>query len=302
MILKQFLVPAEKYALKCPNSMSPIGICVHNTANDASAKNEITYMVNNTNQTSFHIAVDDTEAWQGLPLNRNGWHAGDGNGEGNRKHIGIEICYSKSGGEKFGKAEENAAEVIAQLLKERGWDITKVKKHQDFSGKYCPHRTLDLGWDRFLNKVSAKLGATMPNMYGTPNQYDLSNPESMKVAVDKLNEVLTGVYIKKTEAEKLLNDQKVEFDKQLKTINDKANMLLDNHKALAIMLGLSENATQDQVLAEVKSLIDEAEIENPQNGSPEGTLPATIEVNGEVWGLNGVNVVDNKLQGNYKRN
>jgi len=163
MTIKQNLVPASKYALKCPNSMTPVGICVHNTANDAPAKNEISYMVTNALQTSFHFAVDDIEAWQGLPLDRNGWHAGDGsNGAGNRKHIGLEICYSKSGGEKFTKAEDNATELIAQLLKERNWGVDRVKKHQDFSGKYCPHRTLDLGWDRFINKIKAKLEGTMP--------------------------------------------------------------------------------------------------------------------------------------------
>jgi N-acetylmuramoyl-L-alanine amidase CwlA len=303
MTIKQYLVPPEKYALKCPNAMSPIGICVHNTANDAPAKNEITYMVNNANQTSFHIAVDDVEAWQGLPLDRNGWHAGDGNGEGNRKHIGIEICYSKSGGEKFTKAEENAAEVIAQLLKQFGWGVERVKKHQDFSGKYCPHRTLDLGWDRFINKVRAKMGESgMPNMYGTPNQYDLSNPESMKVAVDKLNEVLTGVYIKKTDAEATLNTEVNKVKAQLTEANNKVNVLIDNQKALAIILGLPESATKDQILGEVKTLVDEANNEDNQNSSPIGTLPATIEVNGEVWGLNGVNLVDGKLQGNYKRN
>lgn len=303
MTIKQFLVPPEKYPLKCPNTMVPVGVCIHNTANDAPAKNEITYMVSNANQTSFHIAVDDIEAWQGLPLDRNGWHAGDGNGEGNRKHIGIEICYSKSGGDKFAKAEENAAEVTAQLLKQFGWGVERVKKHQDFSGKYCPHRTLDLGWDRFINKVRAKMGVSgMPNMYGTPNQYDLSNPESMKVAVDKLNEVLTGVYIKKTEAEELLNTQKTEYEKKLSDANKLVQNSNDNRMALAVLLGLPTNAVYDTILGEVKALIDEANNGGWQNSSPEGSLPATIEVNGETWVLNGVNLVDGKLQGNYKRN
>lgn len=207
MIIKQNLVDNSKYSLKCPHAMTPIGICVHNTANDASAKNEIVYMVGNSNQTSFHFAVDDVEAYQGLPLDRNGWHAGDGaNGDGNRKHIGIEICYSKNGGNRFTKAEENAAELIATLLKERGWGIERVKKHQDFSGKYCPHRTLDLGWDRFLNKVKEKLGGSMPDMYGTPNQYDLSNRESMKVAVDHLNLIQTGQYVRKTDVDRLVDE------------------------------------------------------------------------------------------------
>ena len=157
-------MPQNMYSIKCPHTMTPTRIVVHNTANDASARNEIKYMQGNNKQVSFHIAVDDIEAVQGVPLDRNAWHAGDGaNGTGNRQGIAIEICYSKSGGAKFEAAERNAAELIAQLLKERGWGIDKVTKHQDYSGKYCPHRTLDMGWQRFLDMVQGYLdgeGAT----------------------------------------------------------------------------------------------------------------------------------------------
>lgn len=156
--LKQNLVAKSKYKIKCPYSMKPEFIVVHNTANDASAANEIKYMISNNNQVSFHIAVDDKEAIQGLPLDRNAWACGDGtNGSGNRKGIQIEICYSKSGGSRFTKAEQNAAKLIAKMLHERGWNISKVKKHQDFSGKYCPHRTLDIGWASFVNMVKDEL-------------------------------------------------------------------------------------------------------------------------------------------------
>lgn len=213
MTIQQNLVPTSKYSLKCPNVMNPIGICVHNTANDASAKNEISYMVGNSSQTSFHFAVDDVEVWQGLPLDRNGWHAGDGgNGDGNRKYIGIEICYSKSGGPKFDKAEENAAELIAQLLKERNWGIERVKKHQDFSGKYCPHRTLDLGWDRFINKVKSKLGGNMAaEMYPTtaPN-LDLNNKESMKIAVNEWVKSVKGELVPKAQLEEAVKKARKE--------------------------------------------------------------------------------------------
>lgn len=131
-------------------------VVVHNTANDAPAENEIKYMIRNNNEVSFHFAVDDKEVVQGIPTNRNTWNAGDGaNGKGNRKGISVEICYSKSGGEKFIKAEKNAAKFIASILKEKGWGIDKVKKHQDFNGKYCPHRTLDMGWNRFLDMVKS---------------------------------------------------------------------------------------------------------------------------------------------------
>ena len=48
------------------------------------------------------------KAVQGIPLERNAWHCGDGGGNGNRKSIGVEICYSLSGGDRYYKAEDNA--------------------------------------------------------------------------------------------------------------------------------------------------------------------------------------------------
>lgn len=135
--------------------MTPTRIVVHNTANDASAASEISYMISNDNEVSFHYAVDDKEIVQGVLESRNTWNAADGNGPGNRQGIAIEICYSKSGGEKFDKAEKNAAEFIASILKRKGWNISKVTKHQDYSGKYCPERTLNYGWQRFLNMVQS---------------------------------------------------------------------------------------------------------------------------------------------------
>ena len=152
------LVPESKYKIKCPYSMKPTRIVVHNTANDASAQAEISYMIRNNETVSFHYAVDDKEVVQGIEENRCSWHAGDGgNGKGNREGIAIEICFSKSGGDRFIKAEQNAVELIVDILKRYGWGIDKVTKHQDYSGKYCPHRTLDMGWDRFIKMIEAKL-------------------------------------------------------------------------------------------------------------------------------------------------
>ena len=158
MNVVKMLVPTSKYGLKCPYKMTAEEICVHNTANDASARNEAKYMINNNTSTSYHVVIDDKEIIQTIPFERNAFHAGDGStGRGNRYSIGIEICYSKSGGARFNKAEEKAAEYIATLLKERNWGIEKVKRHYDYSKKYCPHRTMDLGWDRFLNMIKKYL-------------------------------------------------------------------------------------------------------------------------------------------------
>lgn len=155
-VIKNIVSPT-RYLIKCPYKMKPTRIVVHNTANDASARNEVSYMISNNRQTSFHYAVDDKEAVQGLPLDRNGWHASDGNGKGNREGIAIEICYSKSGGEKFIKAEQNAVELIVDILKRYGWGVDRVTKHQDYANKYCPHRTLDMGWDRFIKMIETRL-------------------------------------------------------------------------------------------------------------------------------------------------
>ena len=174
MSLVKSLISSDKYGVKCPYKMTPKGICIHNTANDAPAKNEVSYMKSNNNEVSYHIAIDDLEAIQVIPFDRNAWHAGDGgSGQGNRNYIAVEICYSESGGDRFIQAEKRAAKEVAALLKQYGWTINNVKKHQDFSNKYCPHRTLDMGWQRFLNMIQTELNVLNGSYTQTPssNQY-----------------------------------------------------------------------------------------------------------------------------------
>lgn len=152
--VKDHILPSL-YTLKAPNAMKPEYITIHNTANDATARNEIAYMKRNKAQTGYHVAIDDREAIEAIPFNRNAWHAGDGGGAGNRKSIGIEICYSKSGGAKYVQAEANTIEYTAQLLKEYGWTIDRVKWHRDWSGKNCPHRILEGGRGNAVRKAIA---------------------------------------------------------------------------------------------------------------------------------------------------
>ena len=178
------IVSQDKYNIKCPYSMIPSRIVVHNTANDASARNEVAYMIGNDKEVSFHYAVDDKEVVQGIPENRNAWHSGDGeNGVGNRQGIAIEICYSKNGGDRFVQAEKNAVDLIVDILKRYGWGIDRVTKHQDYSGKYCPHRTLDMGWDRFIKMIESKMN-------------------------NKLHKVQVGAFSNRANAEKLCNELK----------------------------------------------------------------------------------------------
>ncbi len=187
----QSLVPKEKWDIKCPYAMKPEYIVVHNTANDASARNEIAYMTRNNNEVSFHYAVDDKEVIQGIPDNRNAWHAGDGAyGTGNRKGIAIEICFSESGGMKFDKAEQNAAELIAMKMKEYNIPLSKVKRHYDFATdkKRCPHRTMDKGWERFLTMVQKAYDGSKPASKPTAKP----TPTVKKTVEQIAKEVLAG--------------------------------------------------------------------------------------------------------------
>lgn len=145
MNIKYNLVSKSNYNFKCPYPMTPKYITIHNTANDASAFNEVKYMIGNTKKVSFHFAVDDIEVVQGIPLDRNTWHAGDGMGAGNMHSISIEICYSKSGGEKFKKAYKNTIELVVMLMRNYNIPLANIKYHNSWTTKYCPHRLLDMG-------------------------------------------------------------------------------------------------------------------------------------------------------------
>ena len=132
-------------------------VTVHNTDNSASAANEVSYHNSNNAQVSFHVAIDEKEAIQCVPFNRNAWAAGDGaNGYGNRNTIHFEICrnYDRARNTtnlgaaqqaEYIKAEVNAVKVIAAVMKQQGIAPTtdNVKRHYDWSGKWCPSKILN---------------------------------------------------------------------------------------------------------------------------------------------------------------
>ena len=51
------IAPASQWGIKCPYQITPNRIVVHNTANDASADNEIAYMISNDNEISPVVLV-----------------------------------------------------------------------------------------------------------------------------------------------------------------------------------------------------------------------------------------------------
>ena len=159
-------LPASKYSLKAPFAMDPEYITVHNTGNTASAREEAAYHNSNNSETSYHVVIDENEVHQLIPFSRNAWHSGDGRGNGNMKSIGIEIARSMDNGysgpksQRYMQAEENAALYIAHVMHERGWDMSRLKRHYDWSGKDCPHKMHATGtYQQFRDKVQKHLVA-----------------------------------------------------------------------------------------------------------------------------------------------
>jgi N-acetylmuramoyl-L-alanine amidase len=127
---------------------------------------------------SWHFTVDDHEIYQHLPLNENGWHAGDGlNGPGNRQSIGIEICMNSDGNRA--QAEENAAWLTAKVLNDLNLSLDRVKQHNYWSGKNCPSvlRGRIGGWEGFLARVAFYMGQSPPTDTTLP-MVNLTSPNS----------------------------------------------------------------------------------------------------------------------------
>ena len=173
LLITKMLLPNSKYSLKCPNAMDPIGVTVHETGNFATAMSEISYMIGNNTSTSYHFAVDETRAVQGLPLTRNGFHSSDGSrGTGNAKTIGVEHCYNWNGkattkhdpkyNALYQKALSNGIELIAQLFIDHPkWGTPEAGKniwrHYDHSKKNCPQRMIEEGyWNTYVARVKAR--------------------------------------------------------------------------------------------------------------------------------------------------
>jgi N-acetylmuramoyl-L-alanine amidase len=192
--VRQLWLDPAKYHIKAPHAMKAKYITIHNTANDASAANEIAYMLRNSNATSYHVAIDDKEAIESIPFSRNAWHAGDGAyGKGNRESIGIEICYSKSGGKRYEEAEANAIEYTARALVQLGLPASAVKFHQEWSGKNCPHRILDEKRGNAFKQAIAKRYAELKN------PKPASKPAAPKPSVKPVEKIKIGSLITKND-------------------------------------------------------------------------------------------------------
>ncbi|MHB8172110.1 MAG: peptidoglycan recognition protein family protein [Thermincolia bacterium] len=140
--------------------MTPKFITIHDTQNlkegaDAEAHARFLKSGGANVPASWHFTVDHDSIVQHLPLNEAAFHAGDGrNGPGNTTSIAVEITENPDGNRA--KAEANAAELVASLLKQFNLTIDSVVQHNRWSGKDCPRvlRSRANGWKNFIKAVS----------------------------------------------------------------------------------------------------------------------------------------------------
>lgn len=162
MKINQKFIPTKYKSTRPGTKMTPSYITIHETANTgkgANAKAHANLQYNgNRRQASWHYTIDDKEIWQSLPDNEVGYHAGTS--AGNRQSIGIEICVNSDG--NFTKAKQNAAWLVAQLLKKHKLSVSRVVQHNKWSGKNCPTNLRKSGWSAFLKDVEANMKGTAP--------------------------------------------------------------------------------------------------------------------------------------------
>ena len=184
---------------KCPFVINKQFTITHNagTPGNPSAETLSDSMDNTHEERSWHFSVDESTIVQNIPLNRNSWAAGDySSGWKSKNGINIEICRDMDGenSDKFSIAERNGAILVAELMYQNGWDKETIKKHQDFANKYCPHKTLDLGWNRYVDMVMNFLNEAY---YGDKPQeqekeeidYGLVN-KLIKLVINLLNKII----------------------------------------------------------------------------------------------------------------
>ena len=139
--------------------INPTSITVHQTGNpDSTARANHNYMKNINKSgariASWHFTVDDKEIIQAQSTNYKTYHAGCT--AGNNSSIGIEICmFSDKAKQK--KAYDNAIALIKILMKYYCFDISKVKRHYDWTKKHCPAWLIEgkygYTWSWFKNEI-----------------------------------------------------------------------------------------------------------------------------------------------------
>lgn len=158
-------------------------LCVHSTGNPRStAKNERAWLTNPSNKVdaSWNYCIDQYDCIEAIPAGEAAW-AQQG---GNSSCASLEIC--ESGNREI--TVDRAAEFCADFLKARGWDTSRLKRHNDYyAPKKCPRIFYENGswnkWEDFKALVKKKMLASSASGQSVSNP----TPTEKGIALDDLN-------------------------------------------------------------------------------------------------------------------
>jgi len=166
----------------------------------------------------------------------------------------------------------------------------KVRPTTDF-GTPSAYVVISGTWDQ--TKVLQGFTSPTANMYGTPNQYDLNNPDSMKIAVDMLNQVLAGNYVKTEIFDEFVNGIcdaiGITPTTNLTTVQKALQNKFDAIKASVITTGAPAKIPATSVVTTPPSQVAIGEIQTPVQGQktvitikPDPTKPANVIVSAKT--------------------
>lgn len=136
--------------------IKPKAIVIHWTANSdkgADAVANRNYFNNSGVAVSTHYIVDDRQVVQCLPENEMAYHVGAKqykpralellSSYPNNCTIGIEMCVNKDG--NFQKTYEFTVSLVSEILQRYGWQVDRLWRHYDITGRHCPGFFVDDG-------------------------------------------------------------------------------------------------------------------------------------------------------------
>ena len=158
-IQTQYMTTNNSYDVNKPEA-----IVVHNTGNfarTATAKNHAEGLkAGEMNNISWHVVVDDKEAYQCIAFNRGAYHVGvDYGGKlfgkiNNRNSICVEMCVNE--GYNYEQAFLNTVDVVKQLMARLKISADRVYQHYDICAKDCPQQIRQHGdWARFKRLIGS---------------------------------------------------------------------------------------------------------------------------------------------------
>ncbi len=175
-------------------------IVIHFTANDGDKdENNGKYFKNNIVRASAHYFVDSDSVTQSVPDNYIAWSVGDTRYSNyketggasyygkctNTNSISIELCDDVKNGKIYPSAKTiaNAIELTEKLMKQYNVPKSRVIRHFDVSGKYCPGywsgtKAKNKKWEtEFWNKLNLDSSAKKSTVKkSTPYVVTVTNP------------------------------------------------------------------------------------------------------------------------------